>query len=266
MPTVNRKKVWSHPRALVTAIVVVALGLTACSGGGSDDVSSSTSTTAPPTTAAPVTTIAGGSDLCPWFHGSTTSLASSGPTAPAFLIDATAGARGCLDVVTLTFRTRGDGTAPGYSVAYRDLAKDPLTEPASEGDQSTQGDQSNGDQSTSDQSNSDQSTDGDPSTTTAPPTTRPPTVIDVPGAAHIVVSVAPAASTDASVTDGDPSTYPGNLSLEYGDHHHLVIVRELPDTNAFGLETVNWVIGLDSVRPFRVDRAANPPRVTILIG
>jgi hypothetical protein len=169
-----------------------------------------------------VTTIAGGSDLCPWFHGSTTALTSSGPTAPAFLVDATAGEKGCLDVVTLTFQTRGDGTAPGYTVGYHDAGKEPFK-------------------------------DGD-------------TEIDVPGGAHLLVTVAPAASTDASV-EGNPSTYAGNLSLEYGDHHHLVIVRELPDgKDAAGQETVNWVIGLDSVRPFRVDRAANPPRVTILIG
>ncbi len=207
---------------VLVGLVVLALG--ACSGGGSDEASSSTTTTRVPATTAPVTTVAGGSDLCPSFHGSTTSLVSSGVTAPGFRVYATAGAEGCLDVVTLTFRTRGDGTAPGYSVAYRDLSEDPLL-------------------------------DGDP-----------PTAIDVPGSAHLVVSIAPAASTDVSV-EGNPSTYSGNLSLDYGDHHHLVIVRELPDgKDAAGQETVNWVIGLDSVRPFRVDRAANPPRVRILIG
>ncbi len=174
-------------------------------------------------TLAPVTTVAGGSDTCPGFHGSTTSIVSSGPTAPAFLIDATAGAQGCLDVVTLTFQTRGDGTPPGYTVRYRDTKAEPYK-------------------------------DGD-------------TEIDVPGAAHLDVSIAPAASTDLSVPDSPQQTYTGNLSLDYGDHHHLVIVRELPDgKDAAGQDTVNWVIGLDSLRPFRVDRADNPPRVTILIG
>ena len=75
---------------------------------------------------APVTTVAGGSDTCPGFHGSTTSITSSGPTAPAFLIDATAGAQGCLDVVTFTFQTRGDGTPPGYTVGYQDQTKQPF--------------------------------------------------------------------------------------------------------------------------------------------
>ncbi len=215
----------SRARVFAAAVAVLGVstwGLAACSGGGGDEASSSTTTTAP-TTAAPVTTVPGGSDLCPWFRGSTTSLTSTGPTAPAFLIDATAGAQGCLDVVTLTFRSAGDGTPPGYTVGYHDAKAEPFK-------------------------------DGD-------------IEIDVPGTAHLLVSVAPAASTDTSVPDSLQQTYTGNLSLAYGDHHHLVIVRELPDAkDAVGQDTVNWVIGLDSLRPFRVDRAENPPRVMILIG
>jgi hypothetical protein len=215
----------SRFRAFVAAIVAV-LGLAACSGGGdggSTDASSGTTSSAPPT-AAPVITVPGASDTCPGFRGATTSLTSEGRTAPGFLVDATAGAQGCLDVVTLTFRTRGDGTPPGYVVGYRDQKAQPFQ-------------------------------DGDP-----------PTDIDVPGEATLDVTVAPAASHDARV-EGNPPTYTGNLSLDYGDHHHLVIVRELPDgKDPAGQDTVHWVIGLDSVRPFRVDRAANPPRVMILIG
>jgi hypothetical protein len=129
-------------------------------------------------------------------------------------------------VVTFIFQTRGDGTPPGYTVGYRDATKQPFL-------------------------------DG-----------NPPAPVDVPGVAHLAVSVAPASSAQPG-TNGNPPTptYTGNLSLDYGDHHHLVIVRELPDgKDAAGQDTVNWVIGLDSVRPFRVDRAANPPRVMILIG
>jgi hypothetical protein len=215
----------SRARAFAAAVALLGVstwGLAACSGGGGDEASSSTTTT-PPTTAAPVTTVIGGSDSCAAFHGSTTSLTSSGPTAPAFLTDATAGAQGCLDVVTLTFSTRGDGTPPGYTVGYHDARAEPFK-------------------------------DGD-------------TEIDVPGSAHLLVSVAPAASTDTSVPDDPRQTYTGNLSLEYGDHHHLVIVRELPDgKDPAGQDSVNWAIGLDSVRPFRVDRVDNPPRVMILIG
>ena len=207
--------------AATVVFLVAVVGLTACSNGGAGRAASTSTSTTPPAT------FAGSSDLCPWFHGSTTSLGSSGPTAPAFLVDATAGAQGCLDVVTFTFRTRGDGTPPGYSVAYRDATKDPFK-------------------------------DGD-------------VPIEVPGNAHLAVTIVPAASTDASI-DGNPSTYAGNLSLAYGDHHHLQIVRELPDgKDAAGQETVNWVIGLDSTRPFRVDRYEDGSQpgmthVAVLIG
>src|SRR5689334_15337476 len=131
----SRRSLASAPMSLLRAraslaaavlLAVSAVGLAACSGGDGDDASSSTTATAAPTTAAPVTTVPGGSDLCPWFRGSTTSLTSTGPTAPAFLIDATAGAQGCLDVVTLTFQSRGDGTPPGYTVGYRDEDAEPF--------------------------------------------------------------------------------------------------------------------------------------------
>jgi hypothetical protein len=92
----------------------------------------------------------------------------------------------------------------------------------------------------------------------------PPSPIEVPGNAFLAIMVKPAASVDISVED-HPPTYTGNLSLAYGDHHHLDVVRELPD----GDGTVNWVVGLDGVRPFRVDRARGPDgtaTVTVLIG
>ncbi len=200
---------------------VAFLTLAACSGGGSDRAAPTSAPVAPTTAPrhrAP-TTASTSSDTCPGFHGSTTVLQSSGPTAPASLIDATAGAQGCLDAVTFTFRSLGDGTPPGYAVGYRDPVKDPFL-------------------------------DGDP-----------PSPIDVPGNAFLVVRIEPALSIDPFAPDA-PLTYTGNLSLEYGDHHHLQIVRELPD----GKNNIEWVIGLDSVRPFRVDRAENPTRVTVLIG
>ena len=60
-----------------------------------------------------------------------------------------------------------------------------------------------------------------------------------------MVEISPALSVDP-FAEGAPSTYLGNLSLGYGDHHHLQIVRKLPDAG----NTVVWVIGLDSPRPF----------------
>jgi hypothetical protein len=144
-------------------------------------------------------------------------LKSEGPTKPASLIDAEAGANGCLDQVTFTFN--GDGLPPGYTVGYQDPGKDPFL-------------------------------DGDP-----------PAPISLPGNAFLAVRIEPARSIDPFSPDQGPS-YTGNLSLDYGAHQHLQIVRELPDDN----NTVVWVIGLDSVRPFRVDRAEDPKRVTVLIG
>jgi hypothetical protein len=193
---------------------LAVLALTACSGGGSDE-SASTATTA--TTAPPASAPTAPPNGCPGFTGSTTMLASTGPTAPAQLNGAVAGANGCLDQVTLTFN--GDGVPPGYVVGYRDPEQEPFL-------------------------------DGDP-----------PEPIEVPGNAFLVVKVTPALSYDP-LSEDKTRTYTGNLSLEYGDHHHLQIVRELPDT----ADSVMWVIGLDSVRPFRVDRAADPRRVTVLIG
>jgi hypothetical protein len=89
----------------------------------------------------------------------------------------------------------------------------------------------------------------------------PPTPIDVPGAAFLLVTIKPARSANPLV-DGNPPTYTGNTILGYGEHHHLVIVRRLPD----GDNTVQWVIGLDEVRPFVVDRAPDPSRIAVSIG
>ena len=199
---------------------VAFLTLAACSGGSADRTAPTSAPVAPTTAPPPAPTTASiRSDTCPGFYGSTTVLQSVGPTAPASLIDATAGEQSCLDAVTFTFQSLGNGTPPGYTVGYRDPAKDPFL-------------------------------DGDP-----------PSPIEVPGNAFLAVRIEPALSINPFAPDA-PLTYTGNLSLDYGDHHHLQIVRELPD----GKNNIEWVIGLDSVRPFRVDRAENPTRVTVLIG
>jgi hypothetical protein len=84
-----------------------------------------------------------------------------------------------------------------------------------------------------------------------------------PATAILVVTIAPAASVDVRVPDEPrPQTYRGSLRLAYGETHHLEIVQKVPD----GLGTVEWVIGLDSVRPFVVDSAMSPPRVSVYIG
>jgi len=86
--------------------------------------------------------------------------------------------------------------------------------------------------------------------------------ITVPGNAFLMVTLEPAASSNPFLPEGERDTYKGNLRLSYGPMHHLEAVQKLCD----GDGTVNWVIGLDSVRPFVVDRAVEPVRVSVLIG
>ncbi|MET0276138.1 MAG: hypothetical protein ABW211_04750 [Acidimicrobiia bacterium] len=88
-----------------------------------------------------------------------------------------------------------------------------------------------------------------------------------PGSAYLVVVITPAASTDTSDPAHPVQTYKGNLRLSYGDVHHLDSVVKQPDvTDDKGVTSVRWVIGLDSMRPFLVDSAMNPTRVSIYIG
>jgi hypothetical protein len=90
----------------------------------------------------------------------------------------------------------------------------------------------------------------------------PPTPVSLPGTAFLLVKITPASSTNPFAPGGPQQTYTGNLSLAYGDHHHLQIVRELPDAAT----TVVWAIGLDAKEPFLVDRAEYPTRVTVYVG
>jgi hypothetical protein len=202
----------------LVAVAALLCGVAACSGGGSN-AASSTSTTARPVTPPP-SSAAPAPPPCAPFRGVTSELRSGEPRSPGLLTDASAGAAGCLDQVTFTFMSLGDGTPPGYDVKYKtDLDQHPFM-------------------------------DGDP-----------PAPISLPGSAFLVVTMTPASSTNPLQPD-NPQTYLGDISLQYGDHHHLMIVRKLPDT----AHSVRWVIGLDGTRPFLVDRAAEPTRITVYIG
>jgi hypothetical protein len=211
----------------VTGVVAAAsLVLSACSGGGGA-TTSTTTTTVSPAAAAAAAAAAGG---CAPFRGVTTKLQSRGPTSSSFLVDATAGVAGCLDRVTFTFDNGGivDSAGAAPPPGYVVAYRDPAKTPFLDGD--------------------------------------PPTAIDLPGSAFLDVTMSPALSTNPLV-DGRPQTYTGNLSLEYGDHHHLMVVRKLPDQQQPGHPpSVEWIIGLDQRRPFIVDRASDPPRVTVYIG
>ena len=193
---------------LVLAACVLALALGACSGGSSQGTSSTTTSTAAPGVSS--------QSPCPGFRGTELQAASSGERPAGLLTDADAGAAGCLDRVTFSFRSLGDSTPPGYVVEYRDP---PFT-------------------------------DGDP-----------PREVALSGDAFLSVTITPAASVDITQED-HPPTYSGNLLLRYGEHHHLQMIRKFDDA----LGSVRWVIALDEKRPFLVDSAADPTRITIYIG
>lgn len=86
--------------------------------------------------------------------------------------------------------------------------------------------------------------------------------VETLGDAFLLVTFTPASSH----VDGDPEapqTYLGNLRLRLDETiHHTEIVRKLID----GDGTVMWLIGLDEKRPFTVDAANQPPRVTVYIA
>jgi hypothetical protein len=96
-----------------------------------------------------------------------------------------------------------------------------------------------------------------------PPFTEGPqnSPVETVGSAFLVVTFKPAASTDGRDPANPKQTYLGNLRLSLRGTHHTCIVRHLAD----GLGTVNWLIGLDTKRPFTVDAYNNPPRVDVLI-
>jgi hypothetical protein len=192
---------------LVLLACVFALALGACDRGSSQTSSAATSTT----TVAPAP-----AGPCPTFHGTTARAESVGSRPLGLLTDATAGAAGCLDQVTFTFRSVGSVTPPGYVVEYQ-------TPPFSNGD--------------------------------------PPRAVTLDGSAFLSVTIAPAASVDVTQED-QPRTYFGNLLLQYGEHHHLVLVEKFDDS----LGAVRWVIALDAKRPFVVDSATDPTRITVYIG
>jgi len=90
---------------------------------------------------------------------------------------------------------------------------------------------------------------------------EPPREVALNGEAFLSVTISPAASVDVS-TEDHKRTYFGNLLLQYGEHHHLVLVRKFVDV----LGAVRWVIALDAERPFLVDSAVDPTRITVYIG
>jgi hypothetical protein len=90
------------------------------------------------------------------------------------------------------------------------------------------------------------------------------TAISIDGEAWLLVTIKPASSYEINT---DPAakkvlTYLGNTFLRWSAYNHLQVVRRLED----GQDTVQWVISLDQKRPFVVDAARDPTRITIWIG
>jgi hypothetical protein len=209
---------------------VAVLSLAACHGGGTDDAASST-TSGTASTTAPST--AAPSTAAPAAADSCATFAGS--ITALLSVGATAPAS-LTDAAAgadgcldrVTFTLRSLGPGTAPPPGYLVGYQNPATDPFVDGD--------------------------------------PPEPISLPGQAFLVVRITPAFSVDP-LAEGQPATYTGNLALDYGDHHHLQIVRRLPDAP----NTVVWVIGLDSLRPFRVDRSDDPRepgvvRVSVLIG
>lgn len=86
--------------------------------------------------------------------------------------------------------------------------------------------------------------------------------VETLGDAFLFITFTPAASTDSSNEARPVQTYRGNLRLRLEDMHHTEIVRKLID----GDGTVMWLVGLDEKRPFTVDAANQPPRVSVYIA
>jgi hypothetical protein len=95
-----------------------------------------------------------------------------------------------------------------------------------------------------------------------PPFKDGDTPISIQGNAFLLVTMKPAATYDVTDPAHPTKTYTGPLLLRWNQHNHLEVVRELPDT----ADGAVWIISLDGKRPFAVDAARDPTRITIWIG
>jgi hypothetical protein len=95
-----------------------------------------------------------------------------------------------------------------------------------------------------------------------PPFKDGDTPISIQGSAFLQVTMKPAATYDTTDPAHPTKTYTGPLLLRWNQHNHLEVVREMADT----ADGVVWIISLDGKRPFAVDAARDPTRITIWIG
>jgi hypothetical protein len=85
--------------------------------------------------------------------------------------------------------------------------------------------------------------------------------IDSVGNAFLHITLTPASEYDTTAPGKPKQTYLGNLRLRLENMNHTQLVCKRPD----GENTVSWMIGLDSKRPFTVDAASAPPRVIVYV-
>jgi hypothetical protein len=85
--------------------------------------------------------------------------------------------------------------------------------------------------------------------------------IDSVGEAFLHITLTPASEHDTTAPGRPRQTYLGNLRLRLENMNHTQLVCKRPE----GENTVSWMIGLDSKRPFTVDAASGPPRVIVYV-
>jgi hypothetical protein len=92
-----------------------------------------------------------------------------------------------------------------------------------------------------------------------------------PAKAYLYVELQPTATVDRRFSGSGRRTYHGNLRLQLDEQiRHTVIVEwvdQLEDVTPEDPtdDKIVWIIGLDEKRPFTVDSANQPPRVSVLV-
>lgn len=216
----------TRARVRATCLAMLLVVTAACGGGG--DSSDSSGTGAKNGKPSPATRNIKGPG-CQFIVAGTEARIISPKDDMQFLQAAEATATECYDKITLYF-DKGDGPdlPPGYTVEYRE-------EPFG--------------------------LEGIPTSTGGFKDARAVIYIEIPRAS----------ASDGRQTGRVVQTYKGNLRLQLKGMEHTVIVEYIskivdptPFENPDDAKIV-WLIGLDEERPFTVDAANQPPRVSVLV-
>lgn len=85
------------------------------------------------------------------------------------------------------------------------------------------------------------------------------------GTAYLVVRFPRVGTVELVETEGEQefeTTYNGRESIDPSDLNHLEEARIIQAPE----QSTQWVVGLDSERPFSVDASTDPPKVVLTIG